>query len=65
MIAVFAILAPFLLACVVLFIRFQPLSKNKSKINSFNIIVAVLAILVSIAVSIYFWRKTGQSMGRA
>ncbi len=65
MIAAFTILAPLLLACVVLFIRFQPKAANKSTKNRFNIIVAALAILASIAVSIYFWRTTGQSVDRA
>ena len=62
MIVAFTILAPLLLVCVVLFIRFQPRAGNKSTKNRFNIIVAALATLASIAVSIYFWRTTGQSV---
>ena len=66
MIAASTILAPLLLACVVLYIRFQPnTTGNKNTQNRFNLFVAALAILASIAAFIYFWQTTGQSVDRA
>ena len=66
MIAASTILAPLVLACVVLYIRFQPNKTGSQNIQiRFNLFVAALAILASIAVSIYFWQTTGQSVDRA
>ena len=56
----FIILAPLLLACAVIYVRFQPKGGSNSK-KKFDIIVAVLAILASISISTYFWQTTGQS----
>ena len=61
----FIILAPLLLACAVIYVRFQPKGGSNIAKNKFNILVAVLAILASIAISTYFWQTTGKSIDSA